>query len=90
MHRLTEGRLPLIGVGGVANGGDAYAKIRAGASLVQIYTALVFSGPALIRRIERQLALLLQADGFGSIVEAVGAANRSGAPPPAPPAMAAA
>jgi dihydroorotate dehydrogenase len=80
MHRLTEGRLPLIGVGGIADAADAYAKIRAGASLVQLYTALVFSGPALIRRIERDLARLLRADGFGSIVEAVGA-NRSSAPP---------
>src|SRR5207248_3118070 len=48
MHRLTEGRLPLIGVGGVAGAADAYAKIRAGASLVQLYTALVFAGPALL------------------------------------------
>jgi dihydroorotate dehydrogenase len=76
MHRLTQGRLPLIGVGGVTDADAAYAKIRAGASLVQIYTALVFSGPALIRRIERELALLLQADGFASIVDAVGAGNR--------------
>jgi dihydroorotate dehydrogenase len=90
MHRLTEGRMPLIGVGGVANAADAYAKIRAGASLVQIYTALVFSGPALVRRIERELALLLRADGFASIVEAVGAANRPGAAPSALRAMAAA
>jgi len=90
MHRLTEGRLPLIGVGGIADAADAYAKIRAGASLVQIYTALVFSGPALIRRIERELALLLRADGFASIVEAVGAGNRSGEPPPARRATAAA
>jgi dihydroorotate dehydrogenase len=75
MHRLTRGRLPLIGVGGVADAGDAYAKIRAGASLVQIYTALVFSGPALVRRIESELALLLRADGFGAIGAAVGAAN---------------
>ena len=63
-------------VGGVTDADAAYAKIRAGASLVQIYTALVFSGPALIRRIERELALLLQADGFASIVDAVGAGNR--------------
>jgi dihydroorotate dehydrogenase len=90
MHRLTEGRLPLVGVGGIADAADAYAKIRAGASLVQIYTALVFSGPALIRRIERELAGLLRADGFGSIVEAVGAANRSSTPPPARRAKAAA
>ena len=48
MYRLTEGRLPLIGVGGVASAEDAYAKIRAGASLVQLYTALVFAGPALL------------------------------------------
>jgi dihydroorotate dehydrogenase len=81
MHRLTEGRLPLIGVGGIADAADAYAKIRAGASLVQLYTALVFSGPALIRRIVRELALRLRADGFSSIAEAVGAANRPGAPP---------
>jgi dihydroorotate dehydrogenase len=76
MHRLTEGRLPLVGVGGVASAADAYAKIRAGASLVQLYTALVFSGPALVGRIERDLARLLRADGFGSIAEAVGAAPR--------------
>ena len=82
MYRLTRGRLPMVGVGGISSAEDAYAKIRAGASLVQIYTALVFSGPALIRRIVRELARLLRADGFGSIVEAVGAANRSGAPPP--------
>src|SRR5262249_31609000 len=94
MHRLTEGRLPLIGVGGVADAADAYAKIRAGASLVQLYTALVFSGPALIGRIVRDLALLLRADGFGSIVEAVGADNRPSAPPaprataPPPPGLA--
>jgi dihydroorotate dehydrogenase len=89
MHRLTEGRLPLIGVGGVADAGDAYAKIRAGASLVQLYTALVFSGPALIGRLVRDLARLLRADGFGSIVEAVGADNRPSAPT-APRATAAA
>jgi dihydroorotate dehydrogenase len=90
MYRLTEGRLPLIGVGGVADAADAYAKIRAGASLVQIFTALVFSGPALIGRIVRDLALLLRADGFDSIAEAVGAANRPGTPPPATREMAAA
>ena len=50
IYRLTEGRLPLIGVGGVASAEDAYAKIRAGASLVQLYTALVFAGPGLLGR----------------------------------------
>jgi dihydroorotate dehydrogenase len=77
MHRLTEGRLPLIGVGGIASGDDAYAKIRAGASLVQLYTALVYRGPALIARIARDLAARLRADGFASIAEAVGADRRA-------------
>jgi dihydroorotate dehydrogenase len=74
MYRLTQGRLPLIGVGGVASAADAYAKIRAGASLVQLYTALVFAGPDLVRRIKSGLAALLRADGFGSIAEAIGTA----------------
>ena len=73
MARRTEGRLPIIGVGGVASGADAYAKIRAGASLVQLYTALVYQGPGLIPAIKRELADLLRADGFGSVAEAVGA-----------------
>jgi dihydroorotate dehydrogenase len=74
MYRLTDGRLPLIGVGGIASAADAYAKIRAGASLVQLYTALVFDGPDLVRRIKSGLAALLRNDGFGSIAEAVGTA----------------
>jgi dihydroorotate dehydrogenase len=65
--------VPLIGVGGVASAEDAYAKIRAGASLVQLYTALVFAGPALIERIKTGLAALLRRDGFASVAEAVGA-----------------
>ena len=73
MYRLTHGRLPLVGVGGVASAGDAYAKIRAGASLVQLYTALVFYGPALLARIKTGLAELLRRDGFASIADAVGA-----------------
>jgi dihydroorotate dehydrogenase len=72
MYRLTSGRLPLIGVGGVANGRDAYAKIRAGASLVQLYTALVYHGPGLVNQINKELANLLRADGFSSVSEAVG------------------
>lgn len=79
MARLTGGRIPLIGVGGIASGADAYAKIRAGASLVQLYTALIYDGPALIGRIKRDLAALLKADGFGSVAEAVGADVRPGA-----------
>jgi len=72
MRRLTRGRIPLIGVGGVASGADAYAKIRAGASLVQIYSALVYEGPALVGRIKRELADLLRRDGFATVADAVG------------------
>lgn len=73
MAEKTGRRLPIIGVGGVASGADAYAKIRAGASLVQLYTALVYQGPALVTAVKRDLAALLHADGFGSVAEAVGA-----------------
>jgi dihydroorotate dehydrogenase len=64
---LTEGKLPLIGVGGVDSGEAALAKIRAGASLVQLYTALIYEGPALIGRIKRQLADALAAEGAKSL-----------------------
>ncbi|HZU91558.1 MAG TPA: dihydroorotate dehydrogenase (quinone), partial [Stellaceae bacterium] len=77
MYRLTAGRLPLIGVGGIGDAADAYAKIRAGASLVQLYTALVFAGPALVGRIKRGLADLLREGGYSTISEAVGAAHRA-------------
>lgn len=76
MYRRLQGRLPIIGVGGVASGADAYAKIRAGASLVQLYSALVFEGPALVRRIKTELAALLNRDGFASVGAAVGADHR--------------
>jgi dihydroorotate dehydrogenase len=75
IYRLTEGTIPLVGVGGIAGAADAYAKIRAGASLVQLYTALVFEGPALVGRIKRGLAELLRRDGFSNIAEAVGAGH---------------
>jgi dihydroorotate dehydrogenase len=65
--------LPLIGVGGIASGADAYAKIRAGASAVQLYSALVFEGPGLVARIKRELSALLAAEGFASVAQAVGA-----------------
>ena len=73
LYRLTGGKIPLIGAGGIASGADAYAKIRAGASLVQLYTALVYQGPALIPRCLRELAALLRRDGFTSVSAAVGA-----------------
>lgn len=72
IYALTEGKIPLIGVGGIASGEDAYAKIRAGASLVQLYSALVYRGPGLVNRIKRDLAELLKRDGFASLADAVG------------------
>ncbi|KXZ44645.1 hypothetical protein GPECTOR_64g139 [Gonium pectorale] len=72
-YRLTGGRLPLVGCGGVSSGEDAYRKIRAGASLVQLYTALAYEGPALVPRIKRELTECLARDGFSSVAQAVGA-----------------
>jgi dihydroorotate dehydrogenase len=72
IHRQTNGRMPIIGVGGVFTAEDAYEKIRAGASLVEIWTGLVYEGPAIARNINRGLLRLLERDGFGSIGEVVG------------------
>jgi dihydroorotate dehydrogenase len=72
MYRFTGGRVPIIGCGGIASGADAYAKIRAGASLVQLYSALLFEGPGLVRRVNSELAALLRRDGFRSVADAVG------------------
>ncbi|HEX4158402.1 MAG TPA: quinone-dependent dihydroorotate dehydrogenase [Rhizomicrobium sp.] len=69
----TGTRLVLIGVGGVSSGATAYAKIRAGAALVQLYTALAFEGPGLITRIKNELLALLARDGFARISDAIGA-----------------
>ena len=75
-YKATGGKLPLIGVGGILSGADAYAKIKAGASLVQLYSGLVYRGPGLIKEIKRDLMLRLKADGFRSVGEAIGAAHR--------------
>lgn len=64
------GRLPLIAVGGIADGADAYARIRAGASAVQVYSALIYEGPGMVGRIKHDLAARLRADGFASMAEA--------------------
>lgn len=71
-YRLTGGKLPIIGAGGVSSGQDAYDKIRAGASLVQLYSALAFQGPGVVKRITAELAQLLKKDGYATIGEAVG------------------
>ena len=65
--------IPIIGVGGIFNGADAYEKIRAGAAAVQIYTALIYEGPGLVRKVKEELANLLESDGYKSVSEAVGA-----------------
>lgn len=71
-HIRRHSKLPIIGVGGIFSAVDAYAKIRAGASLVEVWTGLIYEGPALVRDINRGLLRLLERDGFGSIAEAVG------------------
>ncbi len=72
LYRTTDGTCPIIGVGGVRDAASAYEKIRAGASLVQLYTALVYEGPGLIKRIKEGLVDRLQDDGFSSVSDAVG------------------
>ena len=72
LYRELGTEMPIIGVGGIFSGADAYEKIRAGASAVQIYTALIYEGPGLVQKIKRELAKLLNDDGFTSISDAVG------------------
>jgi dihydroorotate dehydrogenase len=76
MYALTQGKLPLVGVGGIASAEQAYAKIKAGASLVQLYSAMIYEGPGLVTRINRGLADLLRRDGFATLADAVGADHR--------------
>jgi len=72
LYDLTRGEVPLIGVGGVASGRDAYEKIRHGASLVQLYSALAYEGPGLVSDIKQELAQALREDGFARLSDAVG------------------
>jgi dihydroorotate dehydrogenase len=76
-HARAAGRIPIVGVGGIMDARDAYERIRAGAALVQVYTGLVYAGPALPRRVLEELPELLHRDGFQSIAEAVGTAKSS-------------
>jgi len=73
-YAAAADKIDLIGVGGISNGAQAYAKIRAGAKAVQLYSALVFHGPDLVMQINQELKTFLKADGFTSISEAVGTA----------------
>ncbi len=72
MRRRLGKFVTLVGVGGIAGGADAYAKIRAGASLVQLYTALVYQGPSLVARIKQELLACLARDGYANVTAAVG------------------
>lgn len=76
MYRLTDGSIPLIGVGGVESANDAYEKLKAGATLVQLYSALIYEGPALVPRIKRNLKALILQDGYRSAAEVVGADHK--------------
>jgi dihydroorotate dehydrogenase len=71
-RRATGGELPLVGVGGIATAQDAWERIRAGASLVQLYSAMIYAGPGIAKTIVRGLKALMRRDGFASIAEAVG------------------
>ncbi len=72
IYRMTQGQIPIIGVGGVFSGADAFEKIRAGASLIQIYTALVYRGPGIVSEILSDLEEILKSNGFESLSAAVG------------------
>lgn len=72
IYRMTEGQLPIIGSGGVFTAEDAYEKIKAGATLVEIYTGLIYHGPKIVRDIHQGLRALIKQDGFRNIMDAVG------------------
>jgi dihydroorotate dehydrogenase len=76
IYRHTKGRLPIIGVGGIFTPQDAFYKIAAGASLIQVYTGFIYGGPSFPREISSGLAQILEERGFDSLDEAVGSANR--------------
>jgi dihydroorotate dehydrogenase len=76
VYGASQGKLALIGVGGVANAAQAYAKLRAGASLVQLYTGLIYQGPGLVASLKRELEAQLKADGFDTISKAIGADHK--------------
>ena len=72
IYTLTQGQIPLIGVGGISNGIEFYEKIKSGASLAQFYTALIFQGPQIVGQIKQEILSCLKTDGFKNIKEAVG------------------
>lgn len=77
MYKLTKGRVPIIGVGGIASGQDAYEKILAGATALQIYTAMINEGPIVVNRIKAELSELLKINNYNSVQDAVGKGHNS-------------
>ena len=73
---LTNGKIPLIGVGGISNGKDAYQRILNGASLIQLYTSLIYKGPSIVNKIKEELVYLLKRDNYKSLDQAVGKLNK--------------
>ena len=76
VYKRTQGKIPLIGVGGVFNAQDALEKIQLGASLVQVYTGLIYEGPCLPADIKQGLVELLRQEGYSNVTEAIGAAHK--------------
>ena len=72
MVEVVDGAAVVISVGGVDSGAEVYRRLRAGADLVELYSALVFEGPGLVRRMRRELAWLLERDGAKSVEEIIG------------------
>jgi dihydroorotate dehydrogenase len=81
IYRYSKGKLPIIGVGGIFSAEDAFAKIAAGASLVQAYTGFIYGGPTFAADVNLGLAEILKARGFASVDEAVGSSTQAGGRP---------
>ena len=73
---LTNGKIPLIGVGGISNGKDVYERILNGASLIQLYTSLIYKGPSIVNKIKKELVYILKKDNYKSLDQAVGKLNK--------------
>jgi dihydroorotate dehydrogenase len=84
VHQLARGAMPLIGIGGIDSGRTAIAKIEAGASLLQLYTGLVYEGPALLARLQQELAAYLEHGGHARLADAVGCRATAWAAKPLP------
>jgi dihydroorotate dehydrogenase len=75
-YTATNGQIPIIGVGGISSTKDAYEKIKLGASLVQVYSSLIYEGFCLVEKMKKEMAILLKKDGFDNVSQAIGSANK--------------